>query len=89
MGANTIMIFAGSTNTGGVSKGSGSAVTLTPQDAEEIARQCPAAKNVAVIVRARSQIVYGNRNCVPENILGVTPSSRRRIWRSAIGKKCH
>ena len=33
MGANTIMIFAGSTNTGGVNKGAGSAVTLTPQDA--------------------------------------------------------
>jgi macrolide transport system ATP-binding/permease protein len=74
MGANTIMIFAGTTNTGGVNKGTGSAVTLTPQDAEEIARQCSAVKNVATIVRARSQIVYGNRNCVPENILGVTPS---------------
>jgi ABC-type antimicrobial peptide transport system permease subunit/energy-coupling factor transporter ATP-binding protein EcfA2 len=74
MGANTIMIFSGTTNTGGVSKGTGSAVTLTPQDAEEISRQCPAVKSVAVIVRARSQIVYGNRNCVPENILGVTPS---------------
>ena len=74
MGANTIMIFSGTTNTGGVSKGAGSAVTLTPQDAEEISRQCPAVKSVAAIVRARSQIVYGNRNCVPENILGVTPS---------------
>jgi macrolide transport system ATP-binding/permease protein len=74
MGANTIMIFAGTTNTGGVNKGTGSAVTLTPQDADEIARQCPAVRSVATIVRARSQIVYGNRNCVPENILGVTPS---------------
>ena len=42
MGANTIMIFAGSTNTSGVSKGSGTAVTLTPDDAKEIARQCSA-----------------------------------------------
>jgi macrolide transport system ATP-binding/permease protein len=74
MGANTIMIFAGSTNTSGVSKGVGSAVTLTPQDAKEIARQCPAVKSVAPLVRARSQIVYGNRNCVPENICGTTPS---------------
>ena len=74
MGANTIMIFAGSTNTGGVNKGAGSAVTLTPQDAEEIARQCPAVKAIAPLVRARSQIVYGNKNCVPENIYGTTPS---------------
>ena len=74
MGANTIMIFAGSTNNSGVNKGAGSAVTLTPQDAKEIARQCPAVKSVATIVRARSQIVYGNRNCVPENIYGTTPS---------------
>ena len=74
MGANTIMIFAGSTSNSGVSKGTGSAVTLTPGDAEEIGRQCPAVKNVAPLVRARSQIVYGNRNCVPENIYGTTPA---------------
>jgi macrolide transport system ATP-binding/permease protein len=74
MGANTIMIFAGSTNSGGVNKGAGSAVTLTPQDAAEIARQCPAVKHVTPLVRARSQIVYGNRNCVPEHVMGVTPA---------------
>ena len=74
MGANTIMIFAGSTSTSGVNRGDGSAVTLTPQDAEEIARQCPTVRSVAPLVRARSQIVCGNRNCVPENIYGTTPS---------------
>ncbi len=86
MGANTIMIFAGSTNTGGVNQGTGSAVTLTPQDAKEIARQCPAVKAVAPLVRARSQIVYGNRNCVPENIIGTTPSYLEvRDWKVATG----
>jgi macrolide transport system ATP-binding/permease protein len=74
MGANTLMIFSGSTATGGVSLGTGSARTLTPQDASEIARQCSAVKGVAPIVRARSQIVYGNRNWVPEQISGTTPS---------------
>ena len=74
MGANTIMIFAGSTNTSGVNRGMGSAVTLTPQDAAEIGRQCAAVRSVAIIVRTRSQIVCGGRNCVPENIMGVTPS---------------
>ena len=74
MGANTLMIFSGATTTGGVSQGSGTALTLTPQDANEIARQCPAVSDVAPIVRARSQIVYGNRNCVPDQINGTTPS---------------
>jgi len=74
MGSNTIMLFAGSKSTSGVSQGVGSAVTLTPEDAEEIARQCAAVQCVAPLVRARSQIVHGNRNCVPENIYGTTPS---------------
>ncbi|MCE5267917.1 MAG: ABC transporter permease [Planctomycetaceae bacterium] len=83
MGANTIMIFAGSTNNSGVNKGAGSAVTLTPQDAKEIARQCPAVQCVAPLVRARAQIVCGNRNCVPENICGTTPSYLEvRDWKS-------
>ena len=74
MGANTLMIFSGSTTTGGVNRGTGSAMTLTPQDASEIARQCPAVSDVAPLVRARSQIVYGNRNWVPDQISGTTPS---------------
>ncbi len=74
MGANTLMIFSGSTATGGVSLGTGSAMTLTPQDAVEIARQCPALVAVAPQVRARSQLVAGNRNWVPEQITGTTPS---------------
>ena len=74
MGANTLMIFSGSTSTGGVSLGTGTALTLTPDDADEIARQCPAVSDVAPIVRARAQIVYGNRNWVPDQISGTTPS---------------
>jgi macrolide transport system ATP-binding/permease protein len=74
MGANTVMIFSGSTTTGGVNLGTGSAITLTPDDASEIARQCPAVSDVAPIVRARAQIVCGNCNWVPEQISGTTPS---------------
>jgi len=60
----------------------GSAVTLTPKDVQEIARQCPAVKSIAPLVRARSQIVYGNKNCVPENIYGTTPSYlETRDWK--------
>ncbi len=74
LGSNTLMISSGATNTGGVNLGAGTAVTLTPQDADEIARQCSAVLDVAPVVRARSQIVYGNRNCVPEQVTGTTPS---------------
>jgi ABC-type antimicrobial peptide transport system permease subunit len=49
-------------------------MTLTPQDGEEIARQCPAVSDVAPNVRARSQIVYGGRNWVPNQIIGTTPA---------------
>ena len=70
MGANTIMIFPSATSTGGVSVGS--AMTLTPDDADEILRQCPAVQNVAPIVRARAQVVFGNKNCVPDTIIGTT-----------------
>ncbi|MEN6557291.1 MAG: ABC transporter permease, partial [Thermoguttaceae bacterium] len=74
MGANTIMIFSGSTtNSTGVNKGMGSVVTLTPQDCREIARQCPAVQCAAPLVRTRSQIVCGNKNCVPEQVYGTTP----------------
>ena len=73
MGANTLMVQPGAAASGGVSFGAGSVLTLTPQDADEIARQCPAVADVAPIVRARAQIVYGNRNWVPMQISGTTP----------------
>jgi macrolide transport system ATP-binding/permease protein len=74
MGANTLMVQPGPASTGGVSFGFGSVLTLTPQDAEEIVRQCPAIEEVAPTVRARSQVIYGSRNWVPMEISGTTPS---------------
>jgi macrolide transport system ATP-binding/permease protein len=74
MGANNLLIQPGAASSGGVTLGSGSVQTLTPSDSIEIARQCPAASQVAPIVRARTQVVYGNRNWVPVYIYGTTPS---------------
>jgi macrolide transport system ATP-binding/permease protein len=74
MGANTLMVMSGAAASGGVSFGSGSVMTLTPQDCEEIARQCPAVAAAAPSVSARSQIVYGSHNWVPDQITGTTPS---------------
>ena len=54
MGANTLLIQSGAATSGGVSFGSGSVMTLTPQDCSEIARQCPAVAEVTPIVRTRA-----------------------------------
>jgi len=72
MGTNTLLVLPGAASSGGVTIGSGAQSTLTPQDAEEIARQCPAVSDVAPIVRARSQVIYGDRNWVPMSIQGTT-----------------
>lgn len=73
MGSNNLLIQSGAAASGGVTFGSGSVLTLTPQDAEALVRECPALERVAPMVRARTQVVYGNRNWVPPNIFGTTP----------------
>src|SRR6266545_3405479 len=74
MGANNILIQSGAAASGGVSFGTGSANTLTPDDAEAIERDCPSVKFAAPLVRSRVQIVYGNKNWVPNYIYGTTPT---------------
>jgi ABC-type antimicrobial peptide transport system permease subunit len=74
MGANVLLVVPGTAASGGVSFGAGSVTTLTPQDGEAILRDSPAVRNVAPIVRARTQVVYGNRNWVPQQMIGTTPA---------------
>ena len=74
IGANTLVVVPGAMNTSGINQGAGSVMTLTPQDAEAIVKDCSALGSVAPIVRARTQVVYGNRNWVPTYIYGTTPS---------------
>jgi ABC-type antimicrobial peptide transport system permease subunit len=74
LGANTLVIIPGAQNVGGINYGIGSQTTLSPNDADAIAKACPAVSAVAPIVRARAQIVYGNKNWVPTYIQGSTPS---------------
>ncbi len=62
MGANTLVIFPAAASIAGVNQGAGTMMTMTPGDAEAIAKECPAVGHVAPIVRARTQVVYGNRN---------------------------
>jgi ABC-type antimicrobial peptide transport system permease subunit len=74
MGANNLMILPGTAASGGVSFGAGSVMTLTPQDADALAQNASAVGSVAPVVRARTQVVYGNRNWVPMAIYGTTPA---------------
>jgi ABC-type antimicrobial peptide transport system permease subunit len=74
MGANNLLIMPGTASSGGVTYGSGSVVTLTPQDADAIGRECPAVNAVATVVRTRTQTTFANKNWVPSFIYGTTPS---------------
>jgi len=73
MGANNLLVMPGTAASGGVSFGAGSVMTLTPQDCEAIIRECPAVRAAAPMVRARTQVIYGNRNWVPLFIFGTAP----------------
>jgi macrolide transport system ATP-binding/permease protein len=74
MGANNLLVLPGTASSGGVSFGAGSVKTLTPQDAEAILIESPAVRGAVPIVRARTQVIYGNRNWVPTFIYGTTPA---------------
>ncbi len=75
MGANNLMILPGAASSGGISWGMTSAMTLTPDDAEAVLK-CPAIKDgaAAPVVRVRAQVLYGNKNWNPLNIMGTTPA---------------
>jgi macrolide transport system ATP-binding/permease protein len=74
MGANNLIILPGTASSGGVTFGAGSGMTLTPADAEAIGREVTSVRAVAPVVRARTQVIYGNRDWVPSEISGTTPA---------------
>ena len=87
MGADNLLVLPGTAASGGVSFGIGTAVTLTPQDAEAILKDIPVVRAVAPVVRARIQVIYGNRNWVPIYIYGSTPEFLEvRQWPLAGGE---
>ena len=73
MGANMLILQSGAASSSGINFGVGTVMSLTPQDAEEVAAQCPAVAAVAPIVRSRVQLVYLNHNWPPGAIYGTTP----------------
>lgn len=67
---NLLLILPGTAISGTTT----SRTTLTPQDAEEIARQCPGISQVAPIVQPPAHLSYSNRHWHPSHFIGSTPS---------------
>ena len=80
-GVDNIVVQAGAVSRNGVSLGSGSVKTLTPEDAETILRECPSVDSLAPMIFTRRQVVHGNKNWVPNAFVGTTPGYLRvREW---------
>ncbi len=80
-GVDNIVVQAGAASRNGVSLGSGSIKTLTPEDAEAILHECPSVDSLAPMVFTRRQVVHGNKNWVPSTFVGTTPGYLRvREW---------
>ena len=62
MGSNLLIVLSGSTTSGGVRRGAGSAPTLTVEDAKAIAEEISVVRHVAPSLGGTTQIVYENQN---------------------------
>ncbi len=71
LGTNLIVIFPGSQSRQGVRQGRGSSHTLTAQDSDAFARECPSVLAASPIVGAMGQAIYGNLNWTPRELQGV------------------
>jgi macrolide transport system ATP-binding/permease protein len=72
LGANVIQIDNNDAVINGVSSGGGGRVSVTYNDADAIRRECSAIRWVAPSIDCRAQVIYGNRNWSPNNVLGTT-----------------
>jgi putative ABC transport system permease protein len=72
LGSNLIYVMPGAPSMAGMGGTMGSAVTLTLEDAEAIARNAPSVAVVAPVVQTTAQIVAGGKN-VGVMVAGVTP----------------
>ena len=72
LGANVIQMDPAHIIVGGVNSGAGGRPTLTPMDADAIRQSCNAVRWVAPSVDCHAQVIYGDKNWNPNNILGTT-----------------
>ncbi|MGO9111539.1 MAG: ABC transporter permease [Thermoguttaceae bacterium] len=74
VGTNAVIIFPGSQKGSGAQKGVGTIPTLCAADADAMAAECPAILAATPMINARGQVVAGNQNWSPDEILGVNTS---------------
>src|SRR5450432_1554086 len=88
LGNNLLIIQPGSANTAGIRGGAGSNTTLTADDVDAIARECPSVKAASPTVRANGQLVFGNQNWAPSSgITGVNENYPEiKSWPIASGE---
>jgi putative ABC transport system permease protein len=71
LGTNVIIVFPSNGRSGGVRDTI--VPTLTAADSDALAVDCPAVLAATPIVRAGGQVIYGNTNWRPKDLLGVGP----------------
>jgi putative ABC transport system permease protein len=72
LGANLVWVSSGNRNTGAVRRGKKSAVTLTVDDIDAVLAECPSAIAASSRIWASGcQVVAGNQNWAPDQVLGV------------------
>ena len=71
LGSNVIIVLPSSSQAGGVRQGV--VTTLTAADAHAIADECPAVKAVSPFIGTSGQVIGGNVNWQPDQMLGVGP----------------
>ena len=74
VGTNAVIVFPGSQKGSGVRRGVGTIPTLCAADADAMAAECPAVLAATPMINARGQVVAGNQNWSPDEILGVNTS---------------
>ena len=84
LGTNVLLVFPGSRQRDGVQK-SGSP-TLTADDAQAIASECPAVLATSPVVWSSGQVIFGNVNWSPNEMIGVgTDYLTVRNWQLRVG----
>jgi putative ABC transport system permease protein len=86
MGSNIIIVLSGSSTSGGLRFGAGSAPTLKVEDAKAILREVPGVRHSVPGLPGVAQVVYGNQNWSTV-VYGVTPEILEvREWVLAAGR---
>lgn len=85
LGTNVIVILPGNQTTQGARRGL--IPSLTPSDVEAIGGECDSVLAATPLVFATGQVIYGNTNCSPKNLVGVGSDYLKvRNWQIRLGE---